>query len=298
MFHVGHGHANYRHARSAGHRRLRPLPQRGEPGGRRESVLGRTALGAGDERVGRQFQLLDPRPGNRMPDRPANQVSGRCPAQIPGLVHNSRRVLTRIDRLTAFLASLDLVSHTVHAGAKLLLVVERRHHHMPSLPSLRVIAVVANDEALDAVVLGVYSRHSPRLTRSYSIHYLQDPLAWVLLLWMAWRDVHAVLVTLAVVAVLAVLGAAVMMLWHSHRAAPYDSAWQGEDADEYTLSAAALPAPDVDLAARVAELEHQLAERRAIEAPQQHVHIHGVSAEDVAVALARHNQQQLAIKEN
>jgi hypothetical protein len=73
-------------------------------------------------------------------------------------------VLTRIDRLTAFPARLDLVPHTVYAGGKLLLVVERRHHHMPSLPSLRVIAVVANDEALDAVVLGVYSRHSPRLT--------------------------------------------------------------------------------------------------------------------------------------
>jgi hypothetical protein len=73
-------------------------------------------------------------------------------------------VFTRIDRLTAFSASLDLVPHAVHAGAKLLLVVERRHHYMPSLPSLRVMAVVANDEALEAVVLGVYSRHSPRLT--------------------------------------------------------------------------------------------------------------------------------------
>jgi hypothetical protein len=34
---------------------------------------------------------------------------------------------------------------------------------------------------------------------------------------------HAVLVTLAVVAVLAVAGVAVVMLWHSHRSAPYDA---------------------------------------------------------------------------
>jgi hypothetical protein len=35
--------------------------------------------------------------------------------------------------------------------------------------------------------------------------------------------IHAVLVTPAVVAGLAVAGAAVVMLWHSHRSVPYDA---------------------------------------------------------------------------
>jgi hypothetical protein len=95
-----------------------------------------------------------------MPDRPTDQVPVRGPAQIPGLVHSSRRVLAGIDGLTALPPSLDLVLHTVHAGVKLLLVVERGHHDMPPLPALRVVAVVTDDKPLNAVILGINSRHS------------------------------------------------------------------------------------------------------------------------------------------
>ena len=95
-----------------------------------------------------------------MPDRTAKQVPVRGPAQIPRLVHTSRRVFTRIDRLTAFPAGLDLALNSAHAGAKFLLVVERGDHDMPPLAPLRVITVATDDEALDVVVFGVYARHS------------------------------------------------------------------------------------------------------------------------------------------
>lgn len=108
-----------------------------------------------------------------MPDRPANQVTIRRPAQVPRLPHGSRRVLNRIDRLTAVPAALNLIPHTVHTGVKFLLIIERAHHDMPPFPPLRVIAVMADDEALDAVVPGVNSRHSSRLTPVMGHHHLQ-----------------------------------------------------------------------------------------------------------------------------
>jgi hypothetical protein len=97
--------------------------------------------------------------------------------------------------------------------------------------------------------------------------------------------VHLVVVTLAVAAVLAVLGAGVAMLWHSHRSAPYDAAWAGHE--HRTEQLPATPA-ELQLQARVVQLERQLAERRAVEAPQQHLHIHGVSADDLAAIIAQH----------
>jgi|SRR5215813_3865518 len=98
-------------------------------------------------------------PGSPVPDRPHGQVPVRRPAQIPRLVHNPRGVLTRIDRLTALAAAFNPGPDPLDAGEKLRLVVERGHHHMPPLPPLRVMAVVAGDEALDRVVPGVHSRH-------------------------------------------------------------------------------------------------------------------------------------------
>jgi len=40
---------------------------------------------------------------------------------------------------------------------------------MPSFPPLRVIAVVTDDEALDAVVLGVYARHGATVTEPFGL---------------------------------------------------------------------------------------------------------------------------------
>jgi hypothetical protein len=99
---------------------------------------------------------------------------------------------------------------------------------------------------------------------------------------------HTVLVvTLAVVAVLAVTGVAVAMLVHSHRAEPYDASWSEagpQDAPPVTVSARLLQA-------RVGHLEQQLAERQAIAAPvsHQHLHLHGIDPADVANIVRKHN---------
>jgi hypothetical protein len=112
--------------------------------------------------------------------------------------------------------------------------------------------------------------------------------------------VHAVLVTLAVVAVLAVLGTGVVMLWHSHSSEPYDASWTDPEIGSASADLELAPTVEIrnaraDLQARVVQLEQQLAERRAIEAPQQHLHIHGVTAEDVAAII---RSQHHAIEED
>jgi hypothetical protein len=100
-----------------------------------------------------------------------------------------------------------------------------------------------------------------------------------------------IVVTLAVVAVLAVAGVTVALLVHSHRAEPYDAAWHDaeQDAPPVTVSARLLQA-------RVDQLEQQLAERQAIGAPvtHQHLHLHGVDPSEVAAIVRQHN----AIEEN
>jgi len=64
-------------------------------------------------------------------------------------------MLTRIDGLTALLAAADLRMDARQAGAELRLVIEHGHHHVPTLPPLRVIAVMADDETPYVVVFGV-----------------------------------------------------------------------------------------------------------------------------------------------
>ena len=105
-----------------------------------------------------------------------------------------------------------------------------------------------------------------------------------------WRTM---LVVLAVVVVLAVAAAAVAMLWHSHTAEPYDASWSVSEPAAQPLHASASTQL---LQARVSQLERQLAERRAIAAPvtHQHLHIHGVDADQVAAII----RQQNAIEAN
>jgi hypothetical protein len=95
-------------------------------------------------------------------------VPVRRSAEITGLVHNSGRVLPRIDVLAAFSALPDLSPDALDAHKKLAFVVERGHYYMPPLPPRRVIAVVTDDKALNCVVLRVNSGHRPKVkTRHY-----------------------------------------------------------------------------------------------------------------------------------
>lgn len=107
-----------------------------------------------------------------------------------------------------------------------------------------------------------------------------------------WRTV---LIVLAVVAVLAVVGVAVAMLWHSAHAAPYDGAWREVE----TPAALSAVRPVMAAADRTAALELQVAVLRAQlenRPAEQHLHLHGVTAEDIAAVVTR--QQQRALEED
>lgn len=94
---------------------------------------------------------------------------------------------------------------------------------------------------------------------------------------------HAALLLAGVITGLAVTALAVRALIRSGRSAPYDTAWHDQDQ-------AAGPA-QAFLAARVAQLERQLADRQpaspAIEpaAVHQHLHLHGLDAAAMAAVI-------------
>jgi len=111
-----------------------------------------------------------------MPNRAAEQVSVSCPAQITGLVHDPD-ACSPGSRLTAIPAGLDLGLNDRHAGAEFLLVVKRSDHDMSAFPPLRVITVVADDEALDAVIFGVHARHSSTVTLAIRSDHPQTRLS-------------------------------------------------------------------------------------------------------------------------
>jgi hypothetical protein len=102
----------------------------------------------------------------------------RRAAQIPRLVHNPGCVLAWLNRLTGLPTLPDVRLHAIHTGLKLPLIVERSHHDMPPLPPLRVIAVMTQDKAIDAVVVGINSRHRPTLSRAQRASSAPEPGTW------------------------------------------------------------------------------------------------------------------------
>jgi hypothetical protein len=100
-------------------------------------------------------------------------------------------------------------------------------------------------------------------------------------------ELRTVLVVLAVVGVLAVAAGLVAMLVHSHRTEPYDAAWSASEPQTAAVTDRPSVTASVLLQARVDQLERELAERRAIEAPAQHLHLHGVSPAEVAEYLGQ-----------
>lgn len=72
-------------------------------------------------------------------------------------------MLSGVDVLAPVLAALDLGPDLLQAREELPLVVKRGHDHMPALMPVRVIPVMADDEAADTVVFRVNSRHRPRV---------------------------------------------------------------------------------------------------------------------------------------
>lgn len=94
----------------------------------------------------------------------------------------------------------------------------------------------------------------------------------------------AVIIALAVAAGLAVAAIFVRAALHSRDRTPYDAAWSGQE------DTAAAHAPQQLLQARVDYLERRLAGQ--IEAPAQHIHLHGIDPAEVAGIIA--SRQRLA----
>jgi hypothetical protein len=92
-------------------------------------------------------------------ERAPQQVPVRRPAEMTGLVHNSGRMLARINPLSALPALCDLGPDALYARKKIRLVVECGHHHMAPLSPRRVIAIVMHNKAPDTVVLRLNSAH-------------------------------------------------------------------------------------------------------------------------------------------
>jgi hypothetical protein len=156
--------------RSGASTAIRPAPPWAEPAGLRQSAQRvRTGHQAPASRRTRRTGIF-------AIDQRADRLGPRWrhhPAQVAGLVDPARGVLTGIDRLASPPAAVDLHLQAVEARLKLLPAVERGYHHMPSLPALRVIAVVTDDEALDAVIFGVHVRHSSTVTTAIRSNHLQ-----------------------------------------------------------------------------------------------------------------------------
>jgi hypothetical protein len=80
-------------------------------------------------------------------------------ASIPRLLHKPGYVFSGIDVFTALPAGTEPRRSLLDIGVELVPVVECGHHDVPALAPIRVIAVVPNDPATDAVVVRIHPSH-------------------------------------------------------------------------------------------------------------------------------------------
>lgn len=83
--------------------------------------------------------------------------------KITGLVHNTGRVLPRINNLSVLAALFDFGPDPLETSKKLGLVVEGSYHDMAPLPPRRVIAMLPDNKAPDGVGLRVNLGHRASL---------------------------------------------------------------------------------------------------------------------------------------
>jgi hypothetical protein len=118
-----------------------------------------------------------------------------------------------------------------------------------------------------------------------------SPSAGPVILWLVGPGLGALAIThlrtvamvLIVIGILAGLGVPVVLLWHAAHQQPYDAALRGQERHDVSYSAEILP-PDAGKRAAALEAENA-ALRRQLETPavHQHLHLHGVGGEDMAV---------------
>jgi hypothetical protein len=74
-------------------------------------------------------------------------------------MRNPGYAFSRVYVITAFVACAKLWCSLLDVGVKLLGIVERGHHDMSALSPIRVIAIVPNDPAIDAVIIWIHPGH-------------------------------------------------------------------------------------------------------------------------------------------
>jgi hypothetical protein len=79
---------------------------------------------------------------------------------MTGLVWLSAYAFGAVDGFSAIFAVTKLSGSLVDIGVKLVEVVEGRYHDVSALFAFGVVAEMPHDPALNAVVVGIYRRHS------------------------------------------------------------------------------------------------------------------------------------------
>jgi hypothetical protein len=78
---------------------------------------------------------------------------------VPGLEHDARNALSRVGWLGGLSPQLEFRGELLDPMLELRRVVEGGHDHVPALVPFRVIAVVPNDEPLNAVIVRAHFGH-------------------------------------------------------------------------------------------------------------------------------------------
>ena len=115
--------------------------------------------------VGGQLDIVKARRCDTAFDGPLHHVSVVLQPVVAGFVRRSADVFPVIDGLAAIFALTKLSCQPLDSFVELVDIVEGRNHDVPALLAFWVVAEVPHDPALNAVVVGIYRRHSRSLMK-------------------------------------------------------------------------------------------------------------------------------------
>ena len=111
---------------------------------------------------------------------PAQPVTRGCTLAVAGLVDDARRVLAAVDPIPPRPSVMNVIGDGTDERIELRLRVEGLDHDMTTLATLRVVAVVAHDEASDAVIGHIHDPHHRRLGRCVTSGYGNYQFIWAI----------------------------------------------------------------------------------------------------------------------
>ena len=109
---------------------------------------------------------------------PAQPVTRGRTLAVAGLVDDARRVLTAVDPIAPGPSVTNVSGDGTDERIELSLRVEGLDHDVTTLATLRVVAVVAHDEASDAVIGHIDDPHHRRLGQWVTLGYADYERVW------------------------------------------------------------------------------------------------------------------------